>query len=212
MNDHDAARKKLLNNQLAERPEAVTLADFDAGVTLNPDGSAHVRLLDLRGMRAALEEFKLEKEINEALQSSHDLWQSHAAEQTLEVIELTKKNAELEAEVAAYREGDDDALHELKERLFEMQNAAIDLAKKNEELEAEVAGLKVQRRFLVDEARSFRRIAKEMSSPCHIFFTGDRVHKVMNAVRDEMAKAERREYETRINRDAWKASLKKEGA
>lgn len=75
---------------------------------------------------------------------------------------------------------------------------------KIKELRSEVGSLRTQRRFLVEEARSFWRIVKAMESPCHIFFQGDRVHKVMNTVRDEMAKSERREIETRLHRDEWK--------
>ncbi len=64
MNAENEARMKLLANQTAEKPSPITLAEFDAGVTLNADGSAHVRLLDLRGMRAALEEIdRLNKDL-----------------------------------------------------------------------------------------------------------------------------------------------------
>lgn len=82
------------------------------------------------------------------------------------------------------------------------------LEKQRREIEAlrsEAESLHTQRRFLLEEARSFRRIAKEMTSPCHLFFQNDRVVKVMNAVRDEMSAAEARKMETHEHRSMWKA-------
>ena len=117
-------RNKLLMNQIAKTPVPVTVAEFDMGVTLNEDGSANVKFVDLRGVRAALVEF-------EAVKNEIEL-----RAEALEGANFDAVCADLEAETVEHVRTQNELLEagkkikHLEARLFEMQNAAIEFAKK----------------------------------------------------------------------------------
>lgn len=62
------------------------------------------------------------------------------------------------------------------------------LRQEKERLEAEVASLLFQRDHLVEVKRSLERVFREHSSPCVIFYKGDRHIRVENRLYEEHAK------------------------